>query len=68
MRALGRAVHLLPADEVFRQGYGSSTLVAACGEPVSSEPNGPEDPSYCLECVRAALRWCAQPVAADRRG
>ncbi|MGH3825278.1 MAG: hypothetical protein ACRDRA_20930 [Pseudonocardiaceae bacterium] len=65
MSALGRAVHLFPAGEVFR---GWSTSVAVCGELVTSEPGREEDPHYCPECVRAALRWCARPVAGDRRG
>lgn len=40
--ALGRAVHLLPAGEVFRQGYGS-TSVALCGELVTSGPDGQKE-------------------------
>lgn len=62
MRALGRAVHLLPAGEVFR---GWSTSVAVCGELVTSEPDGDEDSRYCAECVHEALRWCAEPGAGD---
>lgn len=64
MSALDRAVHLLPAGEVFRQGYGS-TSVAVCGELVTRETDTENDPHYCPECVRAALRWCAQPVAGE---
>ena len=60
----GRAVHLLPASEVFRQGY-PSTSVALCGEPVTSQPDGEVDPPYCRECVRAAIRWCAQSGAGE---
>lgn len=62
--ALGRAVHLLSAGEVFRQGY-LSTSVAVCGEPVTSAADSEEDPSYCPDCVREALRWCAQPGAGE---
>lgn len=65
--ALGGAVHLLPAGEVFWQGY-PSTPVAVCGEPVTGEPDGEEDHHYCPECVRVAIWWCAQPVAGDCRG
>jgi hypothetical protein len=57
--ALGRAVHLLPAGEHFRQGY-RSTPVAVCGEPVTSGADGEDDPHYCPDCVREAIRWCAQ--------
>jgi hypothetical protein len=54
-----RAVHLLPAGEVFTQGY-PNTPVAVCGEPVTSGPDSDEEPRYCPECVSAALRRCAQ--------
>ncbi len=64
MSALGRAVHLLPAGELFRQGY-PSTSVAVCGELVTSRPDSEEDPSYCPECVRAAIRRCAPPMTCD---
>jgi hypothetical protein len=58
---VGRAVHLLPAGELFEQGY-PNTSVAVCGEPVTSRPDGDEvDPSYCPEWVRAALRRIARP-------
>ncbi len=67
MSALGRAVHLLPAGELFRQGY-PSTSVAVCGELVTNGPDGDEDPHYCPRCVRAALRWCATPATDDHRG
>ncbi|MGH3824146.1 MAG: hypothetical protein ACRDRA_15150 [Pseudonocardiaceae bacterium] len=60
----GRAVHLLTAGEAFRQGY-PSTSVAVCGELVTSGPDGENDPRYCPECVRAALRWCAEPGAGE---
>lgn len=60
----GQAVHLLAAGEVFRQGCGGA-LVAVCGEAVTSGPDGEEDPSYCPDCVRAAIRWCAQPETGD---
>ncbi|MGH3693902.1 MAG: hypothetical protein ACRDRX_07925 [Pseudonocardiaceae bacterium] len=64
MSVLGRAVHLLPAGELFRQGCGS-TSVAVCGELVIGAPENEMDPPYCPECVRAAIRWCAQPGAAE---
>lgn len=61
----GRAVHLLPAGEVFRQGY-PNTFVTVCGEPVMNAPDSEEeDPSFCPKCVRVALRWCAQPGAGE---
>jgi hypothetical protein len=63
-RLSGSAVHLLAAGELFRQGYGGSTPVAVCGEPVGSGAGDAEDPRYCPDCVREAIRWCAQPVAA----
>jgi hypothetical protein len=56
--ALARAVHLLSAEELFQQGYGS-TPVAVCGEPVTSAPDSEDDPRYCPDCVRAAIRWSA---------
>lgn len=59
---LGRTVHLLPAGEVFRQGY-PTTSVAVCGEPMTSAADSEEDPGYCPECVAEALRRCAQPGA-----
>ncbi|MGH3823349.1 MAG: hypothetical protein ACRDRA_11055 [Pseudonocardiaceae bacterium] len=62
LRKGGRAVHLLPAGEVSRQGC-PSTSVAVCGEPVTSGSDSEDDPSYCPDCVREALRWCAQPGA-----
>ena len=57
----GSAVHLLPAGEVFRHGYGGSTFVAVCGELVTSGSDGEEDPSYCPDCVSEAIRWSTQP-------
>lgn len=62
------AVHLTAADEAVRQGYGSSTFVAVCGELVCSwelppsvcSPNRDEH-RYCPACVREALRWKAEP-------
>jgi hypothetical protein len=55
--ALSRAVHLLPAGELFEQGY-PRTRVAVCGQPVTTAPqDGGEDPGYCAECICAALRW-----------
>lgn len=38
--------------------------MAVCGELVTNEVGGEEDPRYCPDCVREAIRWCAQPVAA----
>lgn len=67
MSGLAGAVHLLPAGEVFGQGCESSALVAACGELVTSGPGGEEDPHYCAECVREALRWCVQPALVSDR-
>lgn len=64
MNTLGRAVHLLPAGELFRHGYGS-TPVAVCGELVTSGADGQEDSGYCPDCVRAAIRWSAQPWAGE---
>lgn len=49
-----RSVHLLPAGELFGQGY-LGTSVAVCGEPVDSGPVGENDPRYYLECVRATV-------------
>jgi hypothetical protein len=60
----GSVVHLLAADELFRQGYGGSTPVAVCGELVTRRMGGEEDPRYCPDCVHAAIRWNAQLVAA----
>jgi hypothetical protein len=61
LSALGRVVHLIPAGEVFPKDYGSMP-VAVRGKSVTSGSDGEEDPSYCLDCVRAALRWCAWPL------
>ncbi|MGH3822968.1 MAG: hypothetical protein ACRDRA_09080 [Pseudonocardiaceae bacterium] len=68
-------VHLFSAHELTQASYGM-TLVAVCGEPVdasilagsSCAPGCECDHQYCPECVRAAIRWNAQPVADDRRG
>lgn len=61
----GNAVHLLlPARELFRAGYGTSTAVAVCGELVTDQTDGEEDPSYCPDCVRAAIQRNAQPPTA----
>ncbi len=57
-------MHLLPASELFRQGYGASTSVAVCGELVTSGSDSEEIPRYCPDCVREAIRWSAQPVPA----
>lgn len=71
VRVVSDPVHLLPAGEVFRWGYGGSTSVAVCGEVVAGAPDdGEEDPRYCAACVHEALRWCARPmlVGADTPG
>ncbi|MGH3694923.1 MAG: hypothetical protein ACRDRX_13210 [Pseudonocardiaceae bacterium] len=65
--SVGRAAHLLPAGEAFRQGY-PSTPVAVCGEPMTSAPGGEDDPHYCPECVRTAIRWCAPISREGSRG
>jgi hypothetical protein len=65
--ALARAVHLLAAGEMVRRGY-PCTPVAVCGEPVTSGPEGEDDPNYCPDCVRAAIQGCARPVGSDGRG
>lgn len=65
--ALGRAVHLLAAGEMFRRGY-PCTPVAVCGEPLTSEPECEDDPIYCPDCVRAAIQGCARPVGGAGRG
>jgi hypothetical protein len=57
-------VHLLAVGELFRQGYGGSTPVAVCGELVTSGTGEEDEPRYCPDCVREAIRWCAQPVTA----
>jgi hypothetical protein len=58
-----RGVHLLPVGEVFRQGYGGSTFLAVCGEPVISKPNGDDvNLSYCLDCLRVALAQVSAEV------
>jgi hypothetical protein len=62
--ALGRAVHLLTAGEIFRQGC-PSTSVAVRGEPVTSGADSEDDPHYCPDCVRGALRWCAEPETGE---
>lgn len=59
---LGDAVHLLAAGELFRQGYGANTAVAVCGKLVTSGADGNEDPDYCPDCVREAIRRSAQPA------
>jgi hypothetical protein len=49
-------VHLVAAGEASR---GWRTLVALCGEVDTDGPDGGENPRYCAECVREAIRWCA---------
>jgi hypothetical protein len=61
---LPAAVHLLPAGELFQQGY-PSTPVAVCGEPVTSEPDYGEELSYCPECVRVAASRVRGQVIKD---
>jgi len=64
-----RAVHLLPASELFRKGYRADTLVAVCGEVVTSPPNGAgADPGCCLECVSAAVRLSALGTRGEGSG
>jgi hypothetical protein len=50
-------------DTVFLRASGhcnaGSTSVAVCGELVTSEPDGEEDPSYCPMCVRGYPVVCA---------
>jgi hypothetical protein len=61
--ARGQGIHLLPVGEVFRQGYGGSTFLAVCGEPVLSKPNGDDvNLTYCLDCVRAVLAQVSAEV------
>jgi hypothetical protein len=62
-----RSVHLLSAEELFQQGQ-ESTPVAVCGELVTSGADREEDPHYCGDCVREALRWCALPGVGGSRG
>lgn len=57
VRVVSDPVHLLAAGEAFRVW---STAVAVCGEPVTTEVDGGEEPHYCPDCVREAIRWCAQ--------
>ena len=65
---LGRGVHLLPESEVFRKGFGGSTFLAVCAEPVTSGPNGDEvNLSYCLNCVRAAVAQVSTDAPHPRR-
>lgn len=53
------ATHLVAASEVA--GW-HSTLVTVCGELTPRAPQSDEDPRYCLECVRAAAQWSAEPL------
>jgi hypothetical protein len=57
--AVREAVHLLPAGELFGQGYPGAS-VAVCGEPVTKGPGDEVGPSYCPEWVSASLRWCGR--------
>lgn len=53
-------VHLLPAGEAFPQrGCYPNTPVAVCGEVVTSASDSEEDPRFCSDCVRVAMRWSA---------
>jgi hypothetical protein len=54
--------HLLVADDVLAVGPQSSSYVAVCGVEVDALSGGGEDPGYCPECVRAALRWRASAI------
>ena len=63
----GSPVHLVPADDVGRQGYGMTSPIALCGEladvPAALCPlDCQEEHRYCPACVREAVRWGAQPV------
>jgi hypothetical protein len=53
---LSSLVHLIPADKSVCTG---STLVAACGELVTDEPDVEDDPIFCPKCVRTVIRWSA---------
>lgn len=60
--ACATVVHLIPAHDVDQAS--GKTLVAVCGELLAdaSRPPGCEcDHQYCPQCVRAAIRWSAQP-------
>ena len=53
--------HLLVAADVLRPGYWADSQIAVCGEevrPDNSPVEEPEedDPWYCQDCVRAAVR------------
>ncbi|HEX6402143.1 MAG TPA: hypothetical protein VF003_03105 [Pseudonocardiaceae bacterium] len=53
---MSESIHLVPAGEVSR---GWSTSVAVYGEVVTGGPGGGENPRYCVECIREAIRWRA---------
>lgn len=57
--AVGSAVHLVSAGGLFQLGYGFMSAVGVCGELVTDGPDSEEDPRYCPDCVRAAIRWSA---------
>jgi hypothetical protein len=49
----GSAVHLLPAGEVFRHGYGGSASVAVCGELVPAVRMARKTPAIArIACAR----------------
>ncbi|MGH3672899.1 MAG: hypothetical protein ACRDSH_20080 [Pseudonocardiaceae bacterium] len=64
----GGAIHLLPADDVVRQDYGTSSHISLCGELVGISELPPalcsldceDEHRYCGACVREALRWNAE--------
>ncbi|HEY3896306.1 MAG TPA: hypothetical protein VGL88_13180 [Pseudonocardiaceae bacterium] len=63
-------VHLLAADEVVGQGYGTSSQVTLCGELVGASELSPwlcsldrDEHRYCPACVREAIRWKADSAA-----
>jgi hypothetical protein len=60
MCVVSAPVYLVPAGEVFQRGYGGSTPVAVCGAVVTGGPDGRDDPHYCPDCVRDAIRWGAE--------
>lgn len=68
----GGISHLLVADEALIVGRWGS-YIAVCGAEVrpagvtaaetADDPERADDPEYCLECVRAAVRWSTRSTA-----
>ncbi|MGH3566677.1 MAG: hypothetical protein ACRDRH_11720 [Pseudonocardia sp.] len=60
--------HLLVADEALCPGRWGSSHVTVCGEEIptpgatAADPTV-DDPKYCPQCVRAAVRWSARSAA-----